>query len=314
MAAGAEGFQGRFHQRWSGLAHPHVRALAWLLDSPGLLDPHDPHWQGRIASLPPADAGTERWLHALDADPAPLLTALGARADTRLGLYAEKLMSFYYRERGLLLAHGLQVKGERATVGEFDFLLDDGAGGAVHIEFATKFYLLEGVAPDLLDTLVGPNLADSLGQKMRKITGQQLQLASHPAAQAALPRPVTRAQALVKGWLFYPRGKVSGIDGLDPDHCRGLWCELDGLDSLQGEAFVHLPRMQWLAPWQAADEGQLLGHEEVAALAEDHFAGAHVLPLLVAGVRRNGSLWQEVERSFVVPPGWRARAASRRVA
>ena len=28
-----------FHRKWGHLARPHVRALAWLLDSPDLLDP-----------------------------------------------------------------------------------------------------------------------------------------------------------------------------------------------------------------------------------------------------------------------------------
>nr|WP_308622168.1 DUF1853 family protein [Massilia sp. Se16.2.3] len=48
-------------------------------------------------------------------------------------------------------------------------MLDAGPDGAEHIEFATKFYLLQGEAGDRFDALVGPNLADSLGAKMRKI-------------------------------------------------------------------------------------------------------------------------------------------------
>ena len=132
---------------------------------------------------------------------------------TRLGLYAEKLMAFYYQQHGQLVAHGLQVRATRNdTVGEFDFLLDAGPDGVEHIEFATKFYLLEGSAASRFDTFVGPNLADSLGAKMRKIVDKQLALASHPAAQALLPRPVLRARALVKGWLFYPAASC-GADG-----------------------------------------------------------------------------------------------------
>ena len=68
---------------------------------------------------------------------------------------------------------------------------------AEHIEFATKFYLLQGEADKEFDALVGPNLADSLGAKMRKIFERQLELGAHPAAQPLLPRPVAQARALV---------------------------------------------------------------------------------------------------------------------
>src|SRR5438094_190008 len=82
--------------------------------------------------------------------------------------------------------------GRDATIGEFDFLLDAGADGVEHIEFATKLYLLQGgVHGDIgasFDSFVGPNLADSLGRKMRKVFDRQLQLGSHPAAQEFLPR------------------------------------------------------------------------------------------------------------------------------
>jgi hypothetical protein len=305
-------FQARFAQAWHGLANPHVRALAWLLDSPGLLDPAHPHWEGKIATLPEPGSALREWLFALDADPSPLLASLGDKTYTRLGLYAEKLIAYYFREQGTLVAHGLQVRAARNdTVGEFDFLLDAGNGNALHIEFATKFYLLEGVWPDQLDSLVGPNLADSLGQKMRKITSKQLALAGHPAAQAVLPRPVERAQALVKGWLFYPRGTVSGLEGLDPRHCRGTWCSADELEALEGEAFIQLSRLEWLAPVRTADAGTVLSREALAERVREHFS-VPAMPMLVAAVREEGGVWTEAGRAFVVSEDWRARAAARR--
>jgi hypothetical protein len=38
MGAEASTFQQQFHARWHCLRDPHVRALAWLLDAPDLLD------------------------------------------------------------------------------------------------------------------------------------------------------------------------------------------------------------------------------------------------------------------------------------
>jgi len=310
MAVPADPYQARFAQRFGHLRQPHVRALAWLLDAPDLLDPHDPHWEGRIASIGALAPATLAWLDALDADPAPLLAALGERVYTRLGLYAEKLMAFYYREQGVLVAHGLQVRAaHNVTVGEFDFLFDDGLGGLEHIELATKFYLLEGEAAARFDTFVGPNLADSLGAKMRKIVTRQLALGSHPAAAAVLPRPVKQARALVKGWLFYPAGVVAAMAGIGPAHCRGFWCALAELEQMEEERFVILPRLQWLAPYRGQDSA--LGRAQLQAALAERFDAAP-MPVLVAAVREEEGMWVETGRGFIVPDNWRARAAARR--
>ncbi|MBB3221795.1 DUF1853 family protein [Pseudoduganella umbonata] len=336
--------QARFERRWRHLTRPHVRALAWLLDAPGLLDPNAPYWQGSIATEGPAAPDVEAWLAALEADPAPLDAALGGRFYSRLGLYAEKLMAFYYAQQGTLAAHGLQVRtahqGGRAgreTVGEFDFLLDEPGGGLRHIEFATKFYLLDsGAATGDHDLLVGPNLGDTLGRKMRKIFEQQLVLAEHPSAREVLPRPVTAAQALVKGWLFHPAAGVAGagnnevsdevsnevsnavprIPGIAPDHCRGRWLTLAGLAGEGGhpdERFVVMPRLQWLAPLKArtADAPQPSSRGGLAAMLAEKFA-ADPSPAMVATVREEDGWLLEQARAFIVRDDWPARAALRR--
>ena len=312
MPVRLDNFQARFERRWGHLRRARVRALAWLLDAPDLLDLHDPHWEGRIATLGPMTPERAAWLAALDADPSRLDAALGSKMMTRLGLYAEKLMAFYFAEQGRLIAHGLQVRAARDdTVGEFDFLLDDGAGGVEHIEFATKFYLLQdGVHGDLaanFDTFVGPNLADSLGRKMRKVFERQLQLGSHPAAQAILPRPVSVARALVKGWLFYPAGEYFDMPGLAAGHCRGFWCSLDELAALDADRFLILPRLQWLPPFRAQSATWMLDKRQLMAELEDHFIASDA-PLQIALVDEQADHVVEYERAFIVPNGWRERA------
>ncbi len=313
MDATADTYQSRFEARWGHLTQPRVRALAWLLDAPDLLDAADPHWQGKIATLGVLPAAVDDWLGALDADPSALDASLGTRVYTRLGLYAEKLMAFYFREHGMLVAHGLQIRAARNdTVGEFDFLLDAGPDAVDHIEFATKFYLLEGEAASRFDTFVGPNLADSLGAKMRKIFERQLALGQHPAAQALLPRPVAKAQALVKGWLFYPLGAHSGMDGISALHCRGFWCALAQVPTLAATGFVVLPRLEWLAPYKSdasATETVLDGARLQARLAAQFETVP--MPVLVAAVRQQGDTVVEEGRGFIVPDDWRARAAFR---
>ena len=305
-------YQAAFHRRWGHLRRARVRALAWLLDSPDLLDAAAPHWQGRIASTGPVTPAVERWLRDLDADPTRLDAALGPRVYRRLGLYAEKLMAFYFEEQGRLVAHGLQIRANRNdTVGEFDFLLDAGPDALEHIEFATKFYLLQGEAGQQFDALVGPNLADSLGAKMRKIFERQLELGAHPAAQSLLPRPVAAARALVKGWLFYPAGSWPAMSGITAGHCRGFWCALGELDTLGADAFLVLPKLQWLVPFRAAQASWLLNRAQLHAELEAHFETSPS-PVLVAVVRETPGLVEEIERGFIVPDDWRERAQAKR--
>ena len=324
MAAPADSHQAHFHHCWHGLANPHVRALAWLLDAPNLLDPAAPEWQGVIAALPAVDARMRAWLLALDADPTPLLQWLGTRPHTRIGLYAERLMAFHFQTHGQLVRHGLQVReASGATIGEFDFLLGEDRGGLVHLEFATKFYLLrKSDLPARLDAFVGPNLADSLGRKMRKIVERQLALGRHPAAQALLPAPVVRAQALVKGWLFHPdhngppdcvqasqHAAVAELERLTAGgHCRGVWCEIGHLSQTMGEGYVILPRLEWLAPWQG-EADKVLPFDALDAALQAAWV-VKSTPQLVAIVTQSAARhdqWQETRRVFVVPDGWEAR-------
>jgi len=305
-AADTATFQARFERRWGHLTHPRVRALAWLLDSPDLLDPASAHWGGRIASLEPVTPAVAAWLGALQDDPSPLDAALGPRFYSRLGLYAEKLLAFYFEQHGVLQAHGLQVQVNRNdTVGEFDFLLRDGKD-LLHWEFATKFYLLEG-APDPggFNHLIGPNLADTLGLKMRKILDKQLVLSRHPAAQCLLAHPVRAAQALVKGWLFYAAGATPAMDGISPEHGYGFWC---APAQLPEQRYVVLPRLQWLAPFK----GQGVEVLDVEALRSQLFDLAQ--PVMVATVDNVDGWEVERTRGFVVPHDWTEQAAARRLA
>lgn len=315
-----DSYQTRFEKRWGHLTRPHVRALAWLLDAPDLLDPASPHWQGRIATLGAVPPATADWLAALERDPSELDAALGQRFYSRLGLYAEKLMALYFAHQGVLFAHGLQVRANRNdTVGEFDFLLHEGAG-LVHLEFATKFYLLDASATidnGSFNGLIGPNLADTLGAKMRKIFDKQLSLSAHPAARPLLPQPVDRAQALVKGWLFYPGPDVPALQGISQPHCSGFWTTLAQsaalAQDLPGARFVLMPRLHWLAPWKAPLDAVTLEMAELQAALRDQI-GSVAAPVMVAVMLEQDGWLVERRRGFVVPDDWHAQAALRRQA
>lgn len=307
----ASTFQQQFHARWNHLTDPHVRTLAWLLDAPDLLDPHAAQWQGRIASLGAVTPETEEWLVAIDRAPAELHASLDLQPYTRLGRYAENLMAFYLRHQGVLVAHGVQVRTSKGeTIGEFDFLVREG-GALVHWEFATKLYLLESSGQGRhADYFVGPNLADTLGAKIRKIMDRQLSLSEHPAAQVHLPEPIAFARALVKGWLFYhgetPRELPQGISSA---HCFGFWCAHEELERIAGEHYLVLHRLSWLAPART-DQANVVGKGQLRDSLRRHFdeGGA---PVLVAVLDAQGNEMLEVDRGFIVPDDWHNRAEIR---
>lgn len=312
-------FQSEFEDKCGHLHDPHVRDLAWLLDSPNLLDATAPQWQGKIASLfDHRGEEVDTWLAALDKAPQALHALIASHGFARLGRYSELLMAHFLRERGILHAHGVQVRADKnGTIGEFDFLLYRDEAKQTrqlhHWEFATKFYLLEPNGGDRnADFLVGPNLADTLGAKMRKILDRQLALSAHPAAVTFLPRPVDRAQALIKGWLFYhPDDHLSvqemARNGISLEHCRGYWRALAELDALSGDCFAILPRLSWMAPARLPVK-DCLSKSALAEALYAHFASDDQ-PVMIATLQVQGEFAIEVERGFIVPNDWRKRAS-----
>jgi uncharacterized protein len=306
-------YQALFHQHWHALHDPHARALAWMLTSPNLLADQTTQWGSQIASLVlPDHRSLTQWLVELDQNPTAFHAALNLDTQRRLGHYAENLLRFYLRHRGDLVAHNLQVHdGKHKTIGEFDFLLKM-EGGLLHWELATKFYLLHTLPDDQhqfsTNDYLGPNLADSLGAKMQKIIQQQLALSSHPAAFSVLLQPVVKAQALVKGWLFYHLGAPQAvIQGIAAQHCRGHWCTLAEFLELQADYAQILPRRLWLAPAQcspdqALDRATLI--QEIRLSFERDSS-----PVMVAALSGDGDYLNEIERFMVVPDDWAARAA-----
>ncbi|WP_211474025.1 DUF1853 family protein [Collimonas humicola] len=305
--------QEQFHRRWNHLRDPHVRALAWLLDAPDLLDPHAAQWQGRIATYVDADLAT--WLNELDQQPQKLQDLhgyIGSLPSTRLGLYAEKLLAFYFERRQLLVAHSVQVRASKNdTVGEFDFLLRLN-GGLVHWEFASKLYLLETSGASLqADDFIGRDMADSLGSKMQKLLQHQLALSRHPAAQAHLSEAVVSAQVLMKGWLFYQDQRhPADVPGVSPNACRGYWCAWPDLQLDETAGYYLLPRQRWLAPAKVASEDVRSAAQMQLALS-GYFSG-DASPVLLVTLRPEGEFGLETDRGFVVPSDWAARAAVRR--
>lgn len=301
---------------WRQWRHALVRDLAWTLASPPLLRPDDPatRWLdadwGRRAL-----AASQDWLAALDHDPVPLQQALDHRQG-RLGSYFESLLDAWLSWPGnplyRRLHHGLAVRQDKLTLGEFDFLVEDRESGEVqHWEVAVKFYL--GIAPGGHPAnWVGPGQKDRLDLKLDRLLRHQLPLAGLPEARALLatlglppPRPV----GLVRGRFFYP-ADVCLADwspaGAAPGHQQGWW--MPAAAFLQrfrdpGIRWMRLPREHWLAPVDLSpgSDGVRIGDPQpAAALVETWQASADNRAAAVVGLAEG----REVTRGFITPPQW----------
>ena len=100
------------------------------------------------------------------------------------------------------------------------------------------------------------------------------------------------------------------MSGITAGHCRGFWCALGELDALGADAFLVLPKLQWLAPFRAAHAEWLMNRAQLHAELEAQFE-TNASPVLVAVVRVTPGLVEEVERGFIVPNDWRERAEAR---
>lgn len=282
----------------------------------------------------------QEWLLACDADVDPLREFLALGESHRLGRYAEQLLHFalLHSPRFDLLAAGLQVRDARRgnmTLGECDFLLARRADRQLlHWELAVKLYLFVPPATpsSALDERavqfhwLGPNLADSLADKVARLLDHQLRLTTLEAARSALPAAGPwLPQVYLKGWLFHPLAQQGQLPTVASEaHGRGWWATLDAwwahAQSTPSEAvaarerrWALLPRARWLAPARVSDSAAL-SLAAMHARIETHWRERGIAePLLVVSLTRPAGEgdWFEGERGFIVPDFWAPRARHR---
>ena len=225
------------------------------------------------------------WLQKIDKSPLLLDTHLAEQRSTRLGIYYEQLLSFYFayyeingERRFDLLAKNHQVNEAKRTLGEFDFIIFDRSTQCVkHVEVAVKFYLgHENYNDSSLRPIkknkplhnwhnwVGPNFRDTLAIKMRHLQEHQLQLGKSAAgAQSLIDLMNSRGynssvdqditcRLHISGRFFSPR--VTAIES--PSYCAAshmtnFWLyrtdTLKDLEESENTRYCLLPKQYWLS-------------------------------------------------------------------
>jgi len=323
--------------------HRSVRDLAWALLTPGLFSQFPDTYVVNIDKdddcLIPIWRDNEliKWLYGLDKYPASLTHHLKDQRATRLGIYFEQLLSFYFGHypRFNLLAKNLQANGEKRTVGEYDFIVwDKHVQQHYHIEVAVKFYVgYPDLTVDIPKNIVmynwhqwiGPNKKDSLSIKLNHLTQHQLCLSETDAGATALatigltPQQL-KPKLLLTGRLYLPYQNSSDSHGIEMPHRghfqsphRQYWQYRKALISSPtilntDDRYTILPRQLWLSAItqqevEDYDLPLLTSHDLLQQLARDIESDA---PLHIAQLRLANAPMQskqninETQRFFVL--------------
>lgn len=310
----------QFNALMDALHTPAVRDLAWAIGSPCLLDVQDATYAGRVVDDAWCDAQLQAcapWLAELDRDPASLHTFIAAHPTRRLGHYFESLIAFWlvHMPDMQLIATNLQVKHAGRTLGEFDFLFRDGNAAVCHWEAAVKFYLqAEPVTEPRV--FIGPGARDRLDLKLDRVFTHQLELGKSAEGRAALPAGITldKEQAFIKGMLFFPATPDENFSaphiampGISSRRLCGWWTRhpLEKLPhATENSRWIIAPRLGWLSPARLAAQAEVMTHQEIGAVLDQHFSASTEAVLVTQLKKDTQGIWQEASRGFVVNSKW----------
>lgn len=263
---------------YSVFNNQYVRDLAWVIGSPPLMELENSFHE-------PLEKNME-WLHHLDKNPQELEETISKNNRHTLGGYFECLFGFWIKnlEGVKLLAENLQVRSDKETIGEFDFIIEEG-GEFFHIETTVKFYL--GIKNDgKWKNWIGPKSKDRLDIKLEKLLGRQSELSKTKEGKEALKKiGVDRVttKILCKGCFFYKDGWNVSPENSHKDHLKGRWVYYSDFDK---GGYIILRKPHWLAHTVEQKKIKLKEVKE---------------PTLAATMYGD----REIERIFVMPDSWK---------
>lgn len=175
-----------------------VRDLYWLIAQPSPLK------ENSISDLPLFPElwkkklllQHQKWFYKLDENPKPLIEFISKTKTSRLGIYAERLMYFFFEHSPFieLKLCNYQVIENKVTIGEIDFVIE-WAERLIHIELSVKYYL-DSQNDDVFENWIGPSGNDNLSKKIEKVITHQL-----PLCQSVQFRNETKLWAESFFWL-----------------------------------------------------------------------------------------------------------------
>jgi hypothetical protein len=298
------------------LENRYVRDLAWACFSPAIVHSRklaDDNHNVENCGLGLND-DRRQWLLQLDSEPQNLLSHLGNKQHTRLGLYFEHLWQFFLSEDPQVdfTAHNLAVRDQGRTLGEFDCLyFCHQRQRHFHLELAVKYFLSHspgtGEDPSHWHDWLGPNCRDRLDLKIDHMMQRQIRLSDQPVAKeilAELGINELATEVEMKGWLFtQDSNPLPAPHAHNNERRLARWIKIGDweayLEVHKWSDIALLPRLQWLAPALRKDV-DLRTPEAQRTYLMQHFQSSE-RPLLLAGF---GGGDVEQGRFFVTPDNW----------
>ncbi|GAA0872364.1 hypothetical protein GCM10009117_15110 [Gangjinia marincola] len=160
-----------------------------------------------------------------------------------------------------LIAHNLQLKKQKTTIGEIDYLIGDRKSNTPkHIELTYKFYCIDTSISEPIHRLMGPNRKDMFFTKMEKIRTHQFPLLYSNEAEKVLHSFNLRAAQLAqevyyKAQLYIPFNPeanslswgASLIRPLNADCITGQWMRLNEFKDHYDQCHCYLPKKyEWV--------------------------------------------------------------------
>lgn len=240
----------------------HVRSLYWLLFS---TCPINKDGIEGVALFPEEwiellKENSKRYFKNLDQNPESLVVFLAKGNTYRLGIYAERLLHFFFdtfSEIELLL-HNYQIIDQKITLGEVDFVIR-WQGRTIHIELATKYYLAAIPSNDLAKW-VGPSGKDTLQRKIEKVTNHQLPIVHTPIFKAQTQLHSVESYLMLRGNFFT-------IENYEPNWKNplasyGAYIHIEDFLLLYRAAPLHYFFL-WKPNWMASIEGVIADSEKM---------------------------------------------------
>lgn len=232
----------------SKLNNYHVRNMYWLLFSPSPLAERNfqsyplfpEKWMEELASA------STSFFARLDADPKELIAYLEAANTYRMGVYAEKLMAYFFDhfEGTKLLLMNHQLFDENRTIGEVDFVFE-WKNRIVHVELCVKYYLAANKTSEFA-AWVGPSGKDNLAKKLDKAKTHQLPISKSEAFVQSTNLHCS-SYLFLKGMFYiresyFPQWKNEGIS-----FRRYMLFDEFLASDYQQKGYVFLKRPNWMA-------------------------------------------------------------------
>lgn len=188
------------------------------------------------------------FLLELDRLPEVFQAYLCKKPTRRLGIYAERLMAYFFEHSPYikLITHSFQVIRRGETLGEIDFIIE-WKDELYHIELAVKYYL--GI-DDLNEfkNWIGPSGNDNLSLKLTKALDKQLSLAKEKEVMQLVNGRAIKSYLFLKGKFYTNVAHEELPNWMNKCASPGNYVRLsDARDLLETSRMAHLRRPNWMS-------------------------------------------------------------------